>query len=498
MFGRKSKKAKDLKRSNQRRFTLRVESLESRNLLSGSPWQNPISCNDLDDDGTVTASDVIAAINAINAGGSGNLSGKMTAPSLSGGSSKYLDADGDGELTASDPLSVINAINAGHPDAPPTDDLPETDQQADTIDSDIPALKLENGFARVRAELNTAGDVDVFKVTAATTTLNVALFSRTPGISVALQEATGEEIGSATNNPTEHHPAATHATVEVGATYYIVVSGADDATGEYCVQVIDNGKVPPPPLGKGGESDEGDGADTGDHHAPPPPVASGDDDSGNATDESDEEGKPPLPPPPPKPADLFAKLDTDSDGLLSPKEFGALPPPKDATVTPADVFAKLDANSDGSLSLEEFTALLPKPPANESGEEGDEDAPPPSHGPPPTEGTSHEDPAEDSSGPTGSGPTGSGQTGPTQGGPAQGGPTQGGTGLQTPPSPADVFKHLDANSDGSLSATEFAKFRTPPGITTAVDSLFASWDADSSGLLSLSEFDLGFASFKKS
>src|SRR5690349_21374476 len=194
-----------------------------------------MSCNDLDDDGTVTASDVLTAINAINAGGSGNLAGKMTAPTLSGGSSSYVDADGDGELTAADPLSVINAINAGHPDAPPSDDLPETDQQADAISADIPALKLDNGFARIKAELNTAGDVDVFAVTATTTTLNVALFTRTAGINVSLQDSTGTEIGSATNDPTEHHPAAVHATVEVGATYYIVVSGSDDTTGEYCV-----------------------------------------------------------------------------------------------------------------------------------------------------------------------------------------------------------------------------------------------------------------------
>ncbi|HEY2413639.1 MAG TPA: dockerin type I domain-containing protein [Pirellulaceae bacterium] len=477
-----------------RRSFLRVESLESRNLLSGSPWQNPMSCNDLDNDGTVSASDVLTAINAINAGGSGNLSGKATAPTLSGGSSDYVDANGDGDLSASDVLSVINAINTGHPDAPPQNDLPDTDQQADAIDPSIPALPLDNGFARVKAELNAAGDVDVFKVVAATTSLNFALFSKTAGISVAIEDSTGAAIGSATNDPTTRHPASVTATVDVGSTYYIVVSGTGGTTGEYCVQVIDNGKALPPPPGKDGSGDQsgdtgesGDTSDDSGHHAPPPMGDGGDDgDTGDTTDGSDDTGKPPLPPPPPKPADVFAKLDTDSSGSLSLDEFSALPPPKDATATPADVFAKFDANSDGALSLDEFTALFAKPTGgddSDGGDSGDDDAPPP--GAPPTGSGGHGDPSSGGAGQTGSGPT-------------QGGPTQGGSGPQTPPSPDDVFKHLDANSDGSLSATEFATFREPPGVTTALDKLFASWDTDGNSLLSLSEFDLGFATFKKS
>ena len=94
--------------------------------------------------------------------------------------------------------------------------------------------------------------------------------------------------------------------------------------------------------------------------------------------------------------------------------------------------------------------MAPKPPAEDSDDSGDDDALPP---PPPHQG---------------------------------------------PPLPDDVFKHLDSNTDGSLSKTEFDKFRTPPGVTTAVDALFTSWDTDSSGLLSPTEFDLGFATLKKS
>jgi hypothetical protein len=48
MFTRKTTAKK-----RQRRHFLGLESLESRNLLSGSPWQNPLACNDLDDDGLI-------------------------------------------------------------------------------------------------------------------------------------------------------------------------------------------------------------------------------------------------------------------------------------------------------------------------------------------------------------------------------------------------------------------------------------------------------------
>src|SRR4029079_14918246 len=122
--------------------------------------------------------DALVAINAINAGGSGNLAGTMTAPTLAGGRGKYFDADGDGSRSASDPLSVINALNSGKTTAAATDDTPTTDQQPNQIGMDVPELTLTDGFARVRSGLDTAGEVDVFRVTAATTTLNLALFSR--------------------------------------------------------------------------------------------------------------------------------------------------------------------------------------------------------------------------------------------------------------------------------------------------------------------------------
>src|SRR6187431_2221098 len=102
------------------RRILRTEQLESRSLLAGlvgdSPWQNPLDPNDLDSDGVVSPADALSAINALNAGGSGELMTHFAPPQLHGrfenAVSDFLDADGDGNLSASDPLAIINALNA--------------------------------------------------------------------------------------------------------------------------------------------------------------------------------------------------------------------------------------------------------------------------------------------------------------------------------------------------------------------------------------------------
>ncbi len=404
MFGRKSNsRLRQRSQKRQRRHLLALESLESRNLLSGSPWQNPLACNDLDDDGTVTAGDALVAINAINATSSGNLSERMAAPTLASGAKKYLDADGDSSLSASDVISVINAVNGGRASASTeADELPTTDEQPDEIGTDVPELTLTNGFARVRSALNVAGDVDVYRVTAATTDLNVALFSRESGLTVSLVDEAGEVVATAEAATGPRQPAVLNATLEVGATYFIVVSGGEDITGGYCLQAIDTDSAPPPPRR--------------------------------------------LPP-----AELFAKIDADASGSLSLEEFSTLKPPQNAAETPDTVFTKLDADADGSLSLTEFLALAPPKPTEDS-----------------TESNSEKPPKGDRKPPRGA-----------------------------PPAPAAVFAHLDADTDDSLSSEEFAAFRLPPGVTTAIDELFAAWDTDSSSLLSLSEFEAGLAGLKK-
>jgi len=456
MFGRKARRTK---RPTQRRFLSGLERLENRNLLSGSPWQNPMSCNDLDDDGTISASDALVAINSINASGSGDLAGKMTAPTLAGGGRKFVDANGDGALSAADPLSVINALNSGNTNAASQDDTATTADQPDTISADAPALTLTNGFARVRAGLNTATDVDVFRVTATTTSLNVALFTRGGGMTVTLVDEAGTTVDSATTAEGDHAPAVINATVTAGGTYFITVSSSTGVTGGYCLQVVDGDATLPPPPHQGGHDDA-------------------DDDDTSSDDPVNHDQ--PLPP-----ADLFTKLDADASGGLSVAEFSTLPPPKGATQTPEAVFTKFDADANGSLSLDEFLAIATHKPGADENEhdqpEPGEEVPPPGN----TGGPPHGGPGQD--GPGQSGPGQNGNSGNNPGGPKGGGP----------PEPADVFEHLDANEDGSLSATEFATFRAPPGVTTAVDALFAVWDTDTSSLLSLTEFEAGLAGLKK-
>src|SRR5688500_1535595 len=115
------------------RKALGHETLESRSLLAGlvgdSPWQNPLDANDLNCDGDVTPADALVAINALNAGVSGQLAGRTAPPALLGwvkeAVSDFWDANGDGDLSAIDPLTIINALNHGHRGGP-GDDLPAT------------------------------------------------------------------------------------------------------------------------------------------------------------------------------------------------------------------------------------------------------------------------------------------------------------------------------------------------------------------------------------
>src|SRR5690242_3805345 len=121
------------------RYVPRHEALESRSLLAvmlgDSPFQNPLDANDLNCDGTDSPADALVAINALNAGTSGQLSGHFAPPSLvgqiKGAISDFMDADGDGQLSPGDALQIINGINGGHHGGPPSD-LPTTDQQPDT------------------------------------------------------------------------------------------------------------------------------------------------------------------------------------------------------------------------------------------------------------------------------------------------------------------------------------------------------------------------------
>lgn len=166
-----------------------VESLESRSMLAtvtgDSPWQNPVDGADLNCDGTLSAADALVAINAINGGVSGDLHAKVAPMALfgraEGAVNNFLDADGDGQLTAIDPLTVINAINSGRHFG--WDNLPTAeDAQGDVVGSGAQSLDLSHGFAKVRSAINVDGDVDVFQVAPTKGELNIALISGAKGV----------------------------------------------------------------------------------------------------------------------------------------------------------------------------------------------------------------------------------------------------------------------------------------------------------------------------
>src|SRR5262245_15876180 len=243
------------------RASLGYELLEDRSLLAGlgedifySPWQNPLDPNDLDNDGFVTASDALAAINTINGGKGGDLSASMAPPTLLGfvksAASDFFDADGDGSLSASDALRVINTINQGTPRGP-LHNLPDTDQHADSINPDpagpaIGDLELSRGFAKVLAAINTAGDVDVFRVVPEKSELNVTLFSagrKAMTVSVVVVDPIAPggiaTLATATTEDDSRRPAKVNLEVETGVEHFVIVKGAAaDTTGVYGLGVL--------------------------------------------------------------------------------------------------------------------------------------------------------------------------------------------------------------------------------------------------------------------
>jgi dockerin type I repeat protein len=228
-----------------RRRALRHELLESRSLLAGmvgdSPWQNPLDAEDLNCDGTVSPVDALVAINALNSGMTGDLEHQMAPPGLLGrivgAASDFVDASGDGQLTPVDALSVINTLNQGlHLGSP--SDLPTGDQQPGTPGPDAPAIDLSSGFAKIRAVINSDGDIDVFQVTPTKPELNVSLFSGGKAMSVTVVDGSNNQVGSATTDAGSDHPARTSFSVQTGTTYFLVVKADPGVTGPYGLTVL--------------------------------------------------------------------------------------------------------------------------------------------------------------------------------------------------------------------------------------------------------------------
>jgi hypothetical protein len=223
------------------RRALLLEGLERRSMLSGmsggSPWQNPLDAADLNCDGTVSPSDALAVINAINGGVSIDASSKMAPPQLQGdfetADTDFLDANGDGHLSPSDALAVINTINANG--GQPASDVTIPDQPG-TPGPDAEVIDLTQGFGRARGVISDANDVDVFQTAPIKSEMNVALFSRGGGaVSVTIVDTDGNTLGSAAIDAGSHRPAKVDLQVETGKTYYLEVKGD---VGPYALGVL--------------------------------------------------------------------------------------------------------------------------------------------------------------------------------------------------------------------------------------------------------------------
>ena len=133
-----TKTSKTIKRSRktmkrQHRFsnTLRLEQLEGRRLLTGTPWHNLDLPTDVNRDGILSPFDALAGINELNFGGARELNDAAQVRN-----SYAFDVNNDGHLSSIDVLQTINAMNAeGEDDALLQIRLQTEDGDGNAIDS---------------------------------------------------------------------------------------------------------------------------------------------------------------------------------------------------------------------------------------------------------------------------------------------------------------------------------------------------------------------------
>lgn len=90
-----------------------LERLEGRELLSGSPWQNPYNPRDVNNDLRVSPSDALVIVNDLLANGAHALESAEVAPlaaTQNVGPMRYVDVNGDSRVTPADLLIVVNEL----------------------------------------------------------------------------------------------------------------------------------------------------------------------------------------------------------------------------------------------------------------------------------------------------------------------------------------------------------------------------------------------------
>ena len=266
-------------------------------MLSGSPWQNPALCEDVNDDGAISPADALVAINGpLNAGQSGPLTGQASAPGVDDSGSDFLDASGDGRLSPLDALMVINAINSGRRSDDAGEDHPATDQQPDQIAADVPARsphrRLCPGASRARYGRRHRR---VSRDAGHQPARRDGVFTSRRAQRVDRRDAAGDVLGTAASvtDHSHHHAASVTAAVTAGDSYFVVVSMRQRVTGRYTLQVIDGDATglqhAPRRHGPGHDVNDNHGVHAGDDNDDDANHDVGDDHGVDMTDDDDDD-----------------------------------------------------------------------------------------------------------------------------------------------------------------------------------------------------------------
>lgn len=427
------------------------EPLENRSLLAGvagcSPWQNPEAADDVNADGAVSPLDALVAINAMNERGVGPLSGRFAPPSLQGRVANalehYVDANGDSQLTPLDALLIINALNSkqsGAPSGQSADDGPDNDanepaEWEDTTSVDQQPETIGPDAPELILHNGFARVRSAINVDGDTDVFRLVPTQTQLAVTLVVPNGRVMQVSLVDADGNSLETVATdgvgrHARVTLNAAVMV-------GNSYYLVVTADAGVTGRYCLGV---------MNYDPNSFPPLP------DAPPGDGHHDEHDDRPEPPGPPTAEDLFQKLDTTSDGSLTVDELQALPAPPHVTIDWTAIFAELDANGDGAVTLDEFAAGLPplaplgRPHA------------PPNHG--------HDGWRE-----------------------------RPGHGASPPPrlTPEETFAEIDTDADGLVTLEEMEAQARAPRLLAILDRIFAAWDVDDSGALTVDEFTMGMS-----
>lgn len=219
---------------------MRHERLETRALLTASPWTNPINPLDVTGDGEVGPHDALNIINRLSLADAAQTNDleNLIAPPILGqydnrDSSLHFDPTGDGQLSARDALYIINGLGTGDASTSIPEDVPE---QSDTFEESSHMLAVIDDYMVQQGKLADSSDRDVFRFYANKSRVAVDLSALEDDESMAEIRVLDSSLNEITRGSHRRGRSAYEGfdfEAELGEEYFVVVDSDSEVTEFY-------------------------------------------------------------------------------------------------------------------------------------------------------------------------------------------------------------------------------------------------------------------------